>query len=85
MTHELKIYPEYFDAVASGIKPFEVRKNDRGYKVGDMLYLREYDKTAALGSPWTGRTCKKYITYILDSPDYVKDDYVVLGLKGSQN
>ena len=30
MRHELKISPKYFDAVAQGIKTFEVRKNDAG-------------------------------------------------------
>lgn len=40
---ELKTWPVYFDALWSGEKTFEVRKNDRGYKVGDRLILREYD------------------------------------------
>lgn len=30
--HELKILPEYFEAVVSGNKRFEIRKNDRNYK-----------------------------------------------------
>ena len=41
--HTLKIYSEYYDAVRNGIKTFEIRKNDRDYKVGDTLRLREYD------------------------------------------
>ncbi len=40
--HELKIRPEYFKAAKAGDKTCEVRKNDRGFKVGDTLRLREY-------------------------------------------
>lgn len=34
-THRLKIFVKYADAIMSGAKTFEIRKNDRGYKVGD--------------------------------------------------
>ena len=39
--HDLKIAPEYFDAVDSGEKTFEIRLNDRDFKVGDTVVLRE--------------------------------------------
>ena len=29
-THNLKILPEFFEAVANGMKTFELRKDDRG-------------------------------------------------------
>lgn len=41
MTHELKIQPKYFRAILDGKKNFEIRKNDRGYKVGDKVVLKE--------------------------------------------
>ena len=44
MVHAVKIEPEYFMVYASGRKPFEVRKNDRPYKVGDFLALNEYNR-----------------------------------------
>ena len=40
--HELKVWPEYFAAIKRGDKPFEIRKDDRGYREGDILLLREY-------------------------------------------
>ena len=38
--HYLKILPEYYEAVKSGDKTFEVRKNDRDYQVNDVLHLQ---------------------------------------------
>lgn len=87
MKHELKIMDKYFDAVDSNIKPFEVRKNDRDFHVGDMLVLREVIlHQIADNAPYTeytGRSCEKYITYILPLEDVNLGfgGYVVLGLK----
>lgn len=41
MIHELKILPEYFNEIMYGRKKFEVRFNDRNFKVGDTLLLKE--------------------------------------------
>jgi len=43
MTHELKIWPQYYCRVADGSKTFEVRKNDRGFQPGDTVILKEWD------------------------------------------
>lgn len=75
MTHELKILPEYFEAVVSGRKQFEIRKNDRDFNVSDRLYLREWN-----GEEFTGDSYKAEITYITDYAQ--KDGYVVLGIRG---
>jgi ASC-1-like (ASCH) protein len=40
-THELKTDPAEFDAIADGLKTFEIRYNDRNYKVGDQLILNK--------------------------------------------
>lgn len=37
ITHDLKIYPEFFSAVCTGVKRAELRKNDRDYRVGDTF------------------------------------------------
>lgn len=41
--HELKLQLPYFYDVYVGKKTFEIRKNDRDYKVGDILELNLYD------------------------------------------
>ncbi len=42
-THSLKTWPEPWHAVRSGAKTFEVRRDDRGFAVGDELLLRLFD------------------------------------------
>lgn len=44
---KLKILKEYADAKVKGLKHFEIRKNDREYKVGDLIryiVIDEYGK-----------------------------------------
>lgn len=76
MIHELKILPEYFNAVISGEKTFEIRKFDRPFHKGDMLALNEFD-----GQYWTGNSCLVYVDYILNDPNYVKKDMIVMAIK----
>lgn len=75
MTHNLKIKMEYFEAVLSGLKAFEIRYNDRNFKVFDYVYLNEVDDKF----DFTGRSIKVKITYITDFEQ--KDGYVVFGFK----
>src|SRR5262245_46655354 len=42
-THELKSWPSQFQAMWTGRKRAEFRRDDRGYQVGDLLDLREWD------------------------------------------
>lgn len=76
MIHELKTLPEYFEAVISGEKQFEVRKFDRPFHKGDLLALNEF-----ANKMYTGRGCLVYIDYMLTDSEYVKKDYVILGIK----
>jgi len=78
VTHKLKTWPEYFDAVALGVKTFEVREDDRGYRVGDLLYLCEW---CPKEKAFTGATCLKRVTYILHGGQFgIEADCVVMGL-----
>ncbi len=75
--HDIKINQKYFEDVLKGNKTFEVRKNDRNFKVGDKLILKEWD-----GVKYTGRTIKKRITYILeDDSGYVLQGHVIMSIR----
>lgn len=79
MIHELKLLKEYFEDVLLGLKTFELRKNDRNYKVGDILVLREYDQ---IEEDYTGRKVKRVVTYILKGGNYGLDEnFVIIGIK----
>lgn len=41
--HHLKSWPEPFAAMEEGRKTFDVRKDDRGFMVGDVICLHEWD------------------------------------------
>lgn len=76
MQHDIKIDPQFFTPVATRQKPYEVRKNDRDYKVGDTLNLLEYDRKL---EQYTGRRILARVTYLVQGGDYgIAAGYVVL-------
>ena len=78
--HKLKVWPEFYEQVINGNKPFEVRKDDRGFKVGDWVTLNEYDAKRAR---YTGRGITLTISYILSGGHFgIEKGYCVLGLRG---
>ena len=83
MIHAKKCEPEYFNAVASGEKPFEVRVEDETarFLVGDFLALNEYGDIDGHGRDYTGRSCLLEITYTLRDPRFVKEGTVILGVR----
>ncbi|MDP3900826.1 MAG: DUF3850 domain-containing protein [bacterium] len=56
-----KIWPEYFEAVASGKKKYELRLNDFDVQEGDMLILEEWNPQT---KEYTGRTTEKKVAYV---------------------
>ena len=75
--HELKCWPAYFAAVRSGAKRFELRKNDRGFALGDQLAIREWDPDT---QAYTGQVEERQITFLLSEEDLgVIHGYVAIG------
>ena len=79
--HTLKVWPAYWDAIASGVKSFEVRRDDRGFQRGDVLRLRPFNpQYHCFTEPYSG--IKKRITYILTGGQFgIEPGYVVMGLE----
>jgi len=77
-THELKVLSKYFDDILSTLKTFEVRKNDRDFRLYDRLLLKEWDNENKV---YTGRTCVREVVYILDGGQFgIEKDFVLLGI-----
>lgn len=81
--HELKLLTEYFYDVERGIKTFELRRDDRDFKVGDTLILKEYCQSGIFREAhYTGREIVKTIVYILHGGKYgLKEGFVILGIQ----
>lgn len=80
MTHVLKTWPQYFRAIKSGLKTFEIRRDDRGFKVGDTLILKEWQPESPGAIPgYTGHDLEVQVTYITDWEQ--KPPYIVMGIK----
>jgi len=76
ITHSLKTESEYFKAIENGIKNFELRKNDRDFKVGDRLNLQE-----TINSEYTGAGMVKKVIYILEGGKFGLDpEYCIMQL-----
>lgn len=73
--HILKIAPEYFKAVEDGSKTFEIRFNDRDFKKGDWVILKEYIKER---DEYTGDVLTRKIGFITDFSQI--NGYVVFAL-----
>ncbi|MBS5385389.1 MAG: DUF3850 domain-containing protein [Eubacterium sp.] len=80
MIHELKIKPQYYEDVKIGLKPFEIRKNDRDFKFGDILILNEYSLDDSGAGTYSGRALTVRVTYLLNDQEYCKEGYVILGI-----
>lgn len=77
--HELKIGPLYLQQIKEGVKRFEIRKDDRGFKVGDILRLREWwDEDDIECSGYGPNECMVRIIYRTEFAQ--QDGYCVLGI-----
>jgi ASC-1-like (ASCH) protein len=77
-----KILPEYFEAVKSGNKKYELRLNDFEIKDGDNLVLQEWDPET---SNYTGRSLEKKVGFVgrfkIDELFWTKEEILEKGIQ----
>ena len=78
MTHRIKIQDVFADAVMSGQKTFEVRRNDRNYQRGDHVVFTAVVNGKKINHPINKEQYE--ITYVLSGWG-LKDGYVAFGIK----
>ena len=80
--YDLKTLPVYFDKIWNLLKKFELRKNDRGFKLGDVLNLREYNPTIE-NCEYTGRSIRVLVTFILENcPEFgLQEGFCIMGFQ----
>lgn len=74
--HHLKCLHEFFVEAWMGNKPFELRKDDRGFSVGDVLVLHE----TGIKPDRPPRWIKAQISYLLGGGPWLAPGYVALGM-----
>lgn len=84
-THVLKSWPQFYQAIVDGTRTSDIRAMDRPYRIGDHLWLKEYDP---FKGAYTGRECWVEVTHIIsnDTPcalssAVLQKGYCVLSIK----
>lgn len=62
-THEVKSWPDYFASLIDGSRQFDLRENDRNYRVGDIIRFREFDDRTG---KYTDAELRRRITYVME-------------------
>lgn len=73
--HDVKSVQPHFSDVLSGRKTAELRLDDRGYEVGDILRQHEY-----VNGETTGQVVAHQITHKLAGAPWLADGYCMLSL-----
>lgn len=73
----LKVVDPYFGMIWTKVKTFELRKNDRDFKVGDIYYLAHYNTKSGV---YLDRWLAVEITCVIQT-SHLMPDCVALGFK----
>mgnify|MGYP003612581883 CR=1 FL=1 len=76
MTHDLKIKYEFAKLHFEGRKDWEIRKNDRDFKVGDVIKFKIVEFSTSTGWSYTRK-----ITHVFEDTNFgLQEGYVILSL-----
>lgn len=76
MIHELKIERKFLDMTIAGLKPYEIRYNDRNFQAEDYIKFREYNNFT-----YTGNVRFYRIKHVFADERFCKDGYVILTIE----
>lgn len=76
--HALKTHPHWFALTVSGAKRFEIRKNDRRFRAGDLLELHEWDPA----SGYTGLVHTVCVRSLFGELPGMEPGYVLMQTEG---
>src|SRR5262245_36596847 len=86
--HMLKTWSNVFAAVKDGRKRFEWRRDDRGFEVGDVLLVREWDPHAkdfvdigGFDEPFRPNELPVRVTYIARGNFGIPPGYCVMSIE----
>lgn len=77
MTHDIKIWPEWFNMVIRRHKEFELRKAERPYAAGDTLRMKEFDPKT---NTFTGRVGIARIQCVMSDMPGLLPGFVAMGI-----
>lgn len=81
--HELKIWPRQLTEIVSGLKRYEIRKNDRDFAIGDRLLLREYVPETGR---YTGKDYRVVVTWMTPGGHFgLPEDLCVMSIERSHD
>ncbi|BDM64559.1 hypothetical protein NFHSH190041_20110 [Shewanella sp. NFH-SH190041] len=77
--HHLKIDPELYNAVRNRTKTAEIRRDDRNYKVGDLLIIYPFDRQS--GCRIGDDECRRVVTHKVDGGQFgIEPGYCLLSM-----
>ncbi len=76
--HKLKTVNPYFNDIWNRIKNFDVRLNDRDFKINDYVLLREFDTTTLNKYLFREILCRIY--YIFEDSKFLKKNIIIIGI-----
>lgn len=76
--HHLKVWPWFYNGLADGSKTYEIRQNDRGFAVDDILVFHDWDPDT---STYIDRPLlyAKVLSILEDAPGLM-EGYVIMTL-----
>lgn len=76
--HELKTWPDLYESMASKIKQFDIRKNDKNFEVGDTLILKKWDPET---EKYTGNILNANVDYIMFGGQFgIEEEYCIMSI-----